>query len=184
MHCYSQPSSRKLLGNNRGRVVFLLLPSIEIAPTEKVPPSLKLIALEGSMKSLNLRSVWCLSIAALSCFGSDANAATVPAGFTDSVVAAGLTNPTAMALAPDGRIFVCQQNGALRVIKNGALLPTPFLTVTVDSQASVDCWASPSIRTSSPINWSTFTTPPLHQHCITASAASPLRATLHLQAVR
>ncbi len=38
-----------------------------------------------------------------------------------------------MALAPDGRIFVCQQGGALRVIKNGVLLPTPFLTVTVDS---------------------------------------------------
>ena len=62
-----------------------------------------------------------------------AGAATVPAGFTDSVVAAGLTNPTAMALAPDGRIFVCEQGGALRVIKNGALLPTPFLTVTVNS---------------------------------------------------
>ena len=61
------------------------------------------------------------------------NAATVPAGFTDAVVASGLSNPTAMALAPDGRIFVCQQGGALRVIKNGALLPTPFLTVTVDS---------------------------------------------------
>jgi glucose/arabinose dehydrogenase len=38
-----------------------------------------------------------------------------------------------MALAPDGRIFVCQQGGALRVIKNGVLLATPFLTVTVDS---------------------------------------------------
>ena len=62
-----------------------------------------------------------------------AKAATVPAGFTDAVVAGGLTNPTAMALAPDGRIFVCQQGGALRVIKNGVLLPTPFLTVTVDS---------------------------------------------------
>ncbi len=62
-----------------------------------------------------------------------AHAATVPPGFTDSLVAAGLTNPTAMALAPDGRIFVCQQGGALRVIKNGVLLPTPFLTVTVDS---------------------------------------------------
>ena len=61
------------------------------------------------------------------------NAATVPAGFTDAVVAGGLSNPSAMALAPDGRIFVCQQGGALRVIKNGALLPTPFLTVTVDS---------------------------------------------------
>lgn len=62
-----------------------------------------------------------------------ANAATVPTGFTDTVVASGLNNPTAMALAPDGRIFVCQQGGALRVIKNGALLPAPFLTVTVDS---------------------------------------------------
>src|SRR5688500_19955714 len=61
-----------------------------------------------------------------------ANAATVPPGFTDTLVAAGLSNPTAMALAPDGRIFVCQQGGALRVIKNGVLLPTPFLTVTVD----------------------------------------------------
>src|SRR4026209_34383 len=61
------------------------------------------------------------------------SAATVPTGFTDAVVAGGLTNPTAMALAPDGRIFVCEQGGALRVIKNGALLPTPFLTVTVNS---------------------------------------------------
>src|ERR1051325_4361524 len=60
-------------------------------------------------------------------------AATVPAGFTDSLVANGLTNPTAMALAPDGRIFVCEQRGTLRVIKNGVLLSTPFLTVTVDS---------------------------------------------------
>jgi glucose/arabinose dehydrogenase len=65
---------------------------------------------------------------------TSASAATVPTGFTDAVVAGGLNNPTAMALAPDGRIFVCQQGGALRVIKNGALLPTPFLTVTVDSQ--------------------------------------------------
>jgi len=62
-----------------------------------------------------------------------ANGATVPTGFADSVVAAGLTNPTAMALAPDGRIFVCEQAGQLRVIKNGVLLSTPFLTVTVDS---------------------------------------------------
>ena len=50
-----------------------------------------------------------------------ASAATVPTGFTDAVVASGLNTPTAMALAPDGRIFVCKQGGALRVIKNGAL---------------------------------------------------------------
>src|ERR1044072_950277 len=62
-----------------------------------------------------------------------ASGATVPTGFTDSLVAGGLTNPTAMALAPDGRIFVCEQGGKLRVIKNGALLATPFVTLTVDS---------------------------------------------------
>lgn len=38
-----------------------------------------------------------------------------------------------MAFAPDGRLFVCEQEGTLRVIKNGSLLPTPFLTVGVNS---------------------------------------------------
>src|ERR1043165_7860402 len=79
-----------------------------------------------------MKSALCV-LAALLMFSS-AHAATVPSGFTDTLVAGGLSIPTAMALAPDGRIFVCQQGGALRVIKNGALLPTPFLTVTVDSQ--------------------------------------------------
>jgi glucose/arabinose dehydrogenase len=74
-----------------------------------------------------------LTLLVITTVGPLANAATVPAGFTDTVVAAGLNNPTAMALAPDGRIFVCQQGGALRVIKNGVLLSTPFLTVPVDS---------------------------------------------------
>jgi glucose/arabinose dehydrogenase len=61
------------------------------------------------------------------------SAATLPAGFTEALVASGLSNPTAMQFAPDGRIFVAQQGGALRVIKNGALLATPFLTVSVDA---------------------------------------------------
>lgn len=60
-------------------------------------------------------------------------AATVPSGFTDSTIASGLSSPTAMEIAPDGRIFVSQQTGALRVIKNGVLLPTPFLTLSVNS---------------------------------------------------
>jgi len=58
-------------------------------------------------------------------------AATLPANFTETVIL-GLSSPTAMAIAPDGRIFVCQQGGALRVIKNGALLSQPFMTLTVD----------------------------------------------------
>src|SRR5688572_24742343 len=62
-----------------------------------------------------------------------AGAATLPVGFAESLIASGLSSPTAMAFAPDGRLFVCQQGGHLRVIKNDALLPTPFLTVTPDS---------------------------------------------------
>lgn len=61
-------------------------------------------------------------------------AATLPAGFTETLVTGGLSAPTAMDIAPDGRIFVTQQGGAVRVIKNGALLPAPFLSLTVDSQ--------------------------------------------------
>jgi len=60
-------------------------------------------------------------------------AATLPTNFVESQIASGLTNPTAMAFAPDGRLFVCQQGGQLRVIKNGILLPTPFVSLTVDS---------------------------------------------------
>ena len=60
-------------------------------------------------------------------------AATLPPGFSESVVASGLSNPTAMDFAPDGRLFVCQQAGQLRVIKNDVLLAAPFLTVTPDS---------------------------------------------------
>ena len=35
-----------------------------------------------------------------------------------------------MAFAPDGRLFVWQKNGIVRVIKNGHLLPTPFIDLS------------------------------------------------------
>jgi glucose/arabinose dehydrogenase len=57
----------------------------------------------------------------------------VPPGFSEQTVVSGLSAPTAMQFAPDGRLFVCQQGGALRVIKNGQLLATPFLTVPVSA---------------------------------------------------
>ena len=60
-------------------------------------------------------------------------AATLPTTFTETQVAGGLSSPTAMQFAPDGRLFICEQGGRLRVVKDGALLPTPFLTVSVSS---------------------------------------------------
>ena len=65
--------------------------------------------------------------------GASAAAATLPANFTESSLATGLASPTAMEFAPDGRLFVAEQGGRLRVIKNNALLPTPFVTLTVES---------------------------------------------------
>jgi glucose/arabinose dehydrogenase len=59
---------------------------------------------------------------------------TQPSGFTrNESWVTGLTNATAFAQAPDGRLFVAEQGGTLRVIKNGVLLATPFATFAVDS---------------------------------------------------
>lgn len=58
----------------------------------------------------------------------------LPADFTRNTgFITGLSDATAFAQAPDGRLFVAKQTGAMRVVKNGVLLPTPFLTLTVDS---------------------------------------------------
>ncbi len=35
-----------------------------------------------------------------------------------------------MAWAPDGRLFIWEKNGVVRVIKNGQLLPTPFIDLS------------------------------------------------------
>ena len=60
-------------------------------------------------------------------------AAELPEGFSEEVTATGITGATAMAVASDGRVFVCEQTGALRIVKNDVLLPEPFVTVKVDS---------------------------------------------------
>ena len=61
-------------------------------------------------------------------------AATQPAGFTrNEAWVTALSNATAFAQAADGRFFVAEQGGALRVVKNGLLLSAPFATFAVDS---------------------------------------------------
>jgi uncharacterized repeat protein (TIGR03806 family) len=56
----------------------------------------------------------------------------LPEGFVETVVASGLNGATAMDVAPDGRVFVCEQAGALRVVKNDQLLAEPFVALKVD----------------------------------------------------
>jgi glucose/arabinose dehydrogenase len=49
---------------------------------------------------------------------SPAGASTLPTGFRDSVVLSGLSNPTVLQFAPDGRIFVGQKNGVIKVFQS------------------------------------------------------------------
>lgn len=50
-----------------------------------------------------------------------------PADFqTSLVIGDGLDGPSGFEIAPDGRIFVLERAGKIKVIKNGQLLPTPF----------------------------------------------------------
>ncbi|HVK58283.1 MAG TPA: PQQ-dependent sugar dehydrogenase, partial [Candidatus Kapabacteria bacterium] len=90
--------------------------------------SLGWISSNSGLTRVLLLPVWCAFAVSY-----PAIAATLPSGYSEGLIANGLSNPTAMEFAPDGRLFVCQQGGQLRVIKNGTLLATPFLTVSVDS---------------------------------------------------
>jgi glucose/arabinose dehydrogenase len=59
----------------------------------------------------------------------------LPPYFAHSRVVGGLASPTAMEFAPDGRLFVAEQRGTLRVLKAGGTLAT-FLDISrrVDSK--------------------------------------------------
>src|SRR3954468_9263543 len=61
---------------------------------------------------------------------------TVVSGFTESAfVPGGLDSPTTMAFAPDGRLFVAEQGGAIRIVKpDGTLLDTPFVTLPTTAE--------------------------------------------------
>lgn len=82
--------------------------------------------------SARASSLLCAAMAVLVA-GTPLAAATLPAGFTEISYASGLSGPTAMQFAPDGRLFIAQQGGVMRVVKNGVLQPSPFVTLTVDS---------------------------------------------------
>jgi putative heme-binding domain-containing protein len=57
----------------------------------------------------------------------------LPKGFKAEVVTSGFTGATALEAASDGRLFVCEQTGTLRVIEKGKLLAEPFVRLPVDA---------------------------------------------------
>ncbi len=66
-------------------------------------------------------------LASLIAFGGTAyGEGELPEGFDQTRLTGGLQNPTAMEFAPDGRLFVAEKAGTLRVVKDGQLLDEPF----------------------------------------------------------
>jgi glucose/arabinose dehydrogenase len=61
--------------------------------------------------------------------------ATLLPGFVESPIVSGLTAPTTMALAPDGKLFVAEQAGTLEIWQNGSRLQPDFFR---DAPRSVD----------------------------------------------
>jgi glucose/arabinose dehydrogenase len=92
----------------------------------------------SNSQNLSRLCVWrCVNLVAWLFFAGgflSLKAATLP-GFTESQWGSGMSGAaTAMAFAPDGRLFVCLQSGQVRVItKDGVTLANPFVTLSVDS---------------------------------------------------
>ncbi len=79
------------------------------------------------------------SLASQAIHSSEAHAATaLPAGFVIEPVVSGLDLPTAISFTSDGRIFIAQKNGVIRVFRNGTLLPTPFIDLSGDVNSYLD----------------------------------------------
>ena len=58
----------------------------------------------------------------------------LPEGFVfEEYFIDGLAQPTDLKVAPDGRIFIAEKGGAIRIVENGTLLDQPFYTVTTQS---------------------------------------------------
>ena len=67
-----------------------------------------------------------LSLAAMLAFAVPATAATYPTGFEEREIVAGLDRPMAAAWAPDGRMFVVEKEGALKVVNPGSSAAIPI----------------------------------------------------------
>jgi len=113
---------------------------------------------------------------------SEEEANLVPSGFVDETVATGITNPTTMEFSPDGRLFVTQQTGQLRVLTNAnppVLLSTPFLSVTTTTDGErglLGVAFDPNFAANRFVYvYYTATTPTVHNRVsrFTASASNP-----------
>src|SRR5436190_16895321 len=74
--------------------------------------------------------LWCLIIMSVPACGDSTAPAPVPGALALESVPQGLSSPlTLTAPAGDKRLFIVEQPGRIRVVKNGTLLPDPYLDI-------------------------------------------------------
>lgn len=71
-------------------------------------------------------AVLCLMLAAVVVGGNRANASPPTDFQSNAVVSSGLDGPSGFEIAPDGRIFILERTGKVKIYKNGQLLAQPF----------------------------------------------------------
>lgn len=101
---------------------------------------------------------------------------TVPAGFTETRIATNLAQPVQMEFAPDGRAFITEKTGKVRVMTaDGQLLAQPFVTLTVDAQGergALGVTFDPAFATNGFVYiYYTATTPTIHNRLSRFKAA-------------
>jgi len=110
--------------------------------------------------------------------GAAQGAVTLPSGFTQSQVVSGLTDPTDMEFAPDGRLFVAKQAGRVRIVKpDGTLAKFVNISTKVDSTSERGLQAltfDPSFSTNHYVylqyTKKATSTTPVHNHVVRVTA--------------
>src|SRR5262245_7794811 len=76
----------------------------------------------SAMRTGRLRALVAITLAASSLVVAGtpepAASASLPPGFQEEIVFAGLTQPTAVRFSPDGRVFVAEKSGLIKVFDN------------------------------------------------------------------
>lgn len=84
-------------------------------------------------------SIRVLAVVFAVAFGSGiSRAATVPSGFSETLISNGFFSPTGMDFAADGRLFVGEQKGRIRVMRNDTLLATPVMNLQLKTDYNTE----------------------------------------------
>ena len=80
------------------------------------------------------KTILTLSVAGFASIGFASTGFAAVPPLQTQIVASGLDRPLFVtAPSGDSRLFIVEQGGAIKILQNGAVLPTPFLNLSVDT---------------------------------------------------